>query len=136
MPCESGPGPSYHKELKDAEKELCGARWLLLQLQKKLVGQELPDSLVDHIEEQRAAQLTHRLKDRQCAANQVQDELDRVNKNINRILELNGTPAHALLNKKDELSKNLREIEQVTNDQLLEGSWCNHTTIVDSILSH
>jgi hypothetical protein len=134
MACDSGPGPSYYGELKAAENQLCRTRWVLLQLRKHLDSTKLPSSLNKYAEEEKEAQLKHRREDKESAANTVKQNLYRVNDDIEKIVKLGGSPSPTLLAKRDGLNNLLIEVKQVSDDQLLEGSWCNRVTIVDIIL--
>jgi mRNA degradation ribonuclease J1/J2 len=101
------------------------------KLNRKIVF--LGRSLAKYVEEEKQAQLKHRREDKESAANTVKQNLRRVSEDIEKIEKLGGSPSTTLLAKKDSLNKQLAEVKQVSDDQLLEGSRCN-LTVVDLIL--
>lgn len=134
MPCTGG-GPSYidESELESVEKKLCRARWVLLKLTKHL-NSKTPNWLAKYIAKEKREQLKHRLEDKKSANEIVREELDEIIQNIKDITRLGGIPSKTVLNRKRRLSKELTEIKQISDADLMESSWCDPVTVVDRIL--
>lgn len=121
----------YH----DCERELCGTRWVLLQLvdlcrETKVV---IPPSLDSHILKERLAQLKHRRDDQDYAVRILIKEIEGLKRTIEEIKRLGGIPAEEILLQVENLRNSIDEIKNLKEKELLNGSWINPVTAVDMI---
>lgn len=136
MPChDDGPVSTYSSEWKECEKDLCRARWILLQLVKvfKAKDASLPSSLVTHIEREKYEQLKHRRDDRDSVLKNINWEIQRLDRDIESIKKLDGEPSRAILEKKSKLEESARLLKDVSDEDLLEGSWVNPVTLIEKL---
>lgn len=135
MPCDSGPGPDYSGEWQECEKNLCRARWTLLQLLNICKDKDipLPSSLVTHIEREKRDQLKHRREDRDSVLQNIEWDIQKLNRDIEDIKKLGGKPSRAVLEKKSKLEENAQLLKNVSDKELLEGSWDNPVTLVEKL---
>ena len=135
MPCDSGPGPSYSEEWQECEKNLCRARWTLLQLVKicKTKDISLPSPLLTHIEREKHDQLKHRQEDRNSVLQNIKWDIQKLDKDIKDIKKLGGKPSRTILEKKSKLEEDTRLLKNLSDEELLEGTWSNPVTLVEKL---
>lgn len=136
MPCmDSGPVSDYSGEWNKCEKDLCRARWTLLQLMKicKLKEVSLPNSLLAHVQRERNEQLRHRRDDRSSVIQGIKSDIHGLNRDIEDIKKLGGEPSRAILKKKSKLEEDIQLLKNVSDEELLEGSWDNPVTLVEKL---
>jgi hypothetical protein len=137
MPCtDDGPGPDYSREWRECEKDLCRARWILLQLVNicKTKDISLPSSLTTHIEREKHNQLKHRREDRDSVLQNITGDIQRLDRDIENIKKLGGNPSRVILEKKSKLKEDTRLLKDLSDEELLEGSWGNPVTLVDKLI--
>lgn len=135
MACRSDDsGPDYYDEYKDCERKLCAARWLLLQLVKVCDANDihLDGSLKSHIIREKKEQLKHRQADRDFMLNKIKNDIANIIRAIKEIRDLGGQPAAKILIKKSELKRKMGLIKDISDEELLEGSWLNPVMLIDN----
>lgn len=135
MPCDSGPGPDYSGEWNKCEKDLCRARWTLLQLMKacKLKEVSLSKSLLAYVQREKSEQLKHRRDDRDSVLQNIKWDIQILDRDIEDIKKMGGKPSRSILEKKSKLEEDARLLKDLSDEELLEGSWGNPVTLVEKL---
>ena len=136
MPCQ-GPyggyqGDSYYSAYLQAERELCEARWLILQL----TAGGVPEKLRDQVAKIRAEQLSHRVGDRDHVLDAIKRTLQRLDHDEKEILKLGGQPGDRFTDQRAKLTEARARIRAFTNEELLEHYWGNEERLNHDVVDH
>lgn len=133
MPCNDNYNDcnDFYKEYRKYEKDLCRSRWILRQLMKFVDKSTIDSNLTKYIDEEKQESLNHRLLDKRNAVDNIKSNLLRYQNDIDRIQKLGGEPSAKLLLEIEKLESKLNQINNITEDLLLDSCWCNPICAVD-----
>lgn len=130
MPCESWGRSDCegHEDVEKLERELCQARWLVLQLAS---NRRLTGALRQHVENVRRAQLKHRRADRDDYLKAIDDELAHIDDTISQIKQLGGaTLNRTLVKRRLALVIEKRTERRRSDADLLQGYWATERRLL------
>ena len=138
MPCQGPWGGGYgHNDYRqdylEAERRLCEARWIILELTKH--AGPLPKPLVDLVAAHKVAQLEHRRGDKKHVLAAIASTMRRLHDDQKRIISLGGTPGEHLQSHLDELAQEQAKIRALSDDELLEKYWGTEVRL-DELVDH
>lgn len=143
MPCQGpwgggyGDGNTDRKDYLEAERRLCEARWLILQLnQLSGAGQRLPKNLKDLVAKHTAEQLKHRRGDKRHVLDAIKNTMRRVREDMSEIEKLGGVVSKRMADQLETLESERTRIRAITDEELLADYWATEKRLKSDVVDH